>query len=102
MDTVDLQSRKELFQERYQEAVKNLEGLGYKSNRYKIIPISAFKGWNLIHNKDCIQELDFYDGETLLEAMDNIEKDKPETDKPLRIIVESIHNKVSGTNTVLA
>ena len=53
-----------------------------------VIPISAKEGINIAHTGDAAS---WYDGPTVLEALDTIEAGNPPSDKPLRFPVQDVY-----------
>ena len=84
MDLVDYQSAR--FSEVTREINKYLNEIGVRPTH--IIPISARGG-------DCIadrsEHLSWYDGPTVLEALDHFESVKRPTDQPLRLSVQDVY-----------
>jgi sulfate adenylyltransferase subunit 1 (EFTu-like GTPase family) len=60
------------------------------------VPISGFQGDNMIERSD---NLPWYKGPTLLEALDLIEPPKRPSDKPLRLPLQDVY-KIGGIGTV--
>ncbi|MET1128164.1 MAG: translation elongation factor EF-1 subunit alpha [Thermoproteota archaeon] len=87
--------------ERYEQIVavlkKFMKGLGYKVDQIPFIPVSAWTGENVIERSP---NMAWYNGPTLVEALDNYIKPpaKP-VDKPLRIPVQNVYT-ISGVGTV--
>ncbi|MHA1268720.1 MAG: translation elongation factor EF-1 subunit alpha [Candidatus Helarchaeota archaeon] len=94
MDTVDWS------QERYNEIKEEISTLlkqvGYPINEVPFIPASGWTGDNL---KDKSPNLKWYDGPTLLEALDNIKVPPKPIDKPLRLPVQDVYS-IKGIGTV--
>lgn len=82
-------------QERFEEIVKEvqsfLNSIGYKDEQLQFVPISGFKGLNLVKRLEG-DELDWYKGGCLLEALDSVEKSHTELKMPLRLIVKENDN----------
>ncbi|GAM20211.1 hypothetical protein SAMD00019534_033860, partial [Acytostelium subglobosum LB1] len=74
--------------------------VGFKSDQTVYIPISGLDGDNLMTKSSRIP---WYQGPTLLEALDNIEAPicPPTNDKPLRIPIQEVF-KIKGIGTLLA
>ena len=92
MDTVDYS------QDRFNEVVESVTELlakvGYKGNTY--IPVSAFNGDNV---KDLSENVDWYDGPTILSAINDLPVPKTSTDAPLRLPIQDVYT-ISGIGTV--
>ncbi|MDO8647012.1 MAG: translation elongation factor EF-1 subunit alpha [Candidatus Diapherotrites archaeon] len=94
MDEVGYQEAR--FNEVKDEMTKMLTGVGFKPEQFKLIPLSAFIGDNV--NKKS-EKLAWFKGETLVEALDNLNAPSPPTDKPLRLPIQDVYN-IKGVGTV--
>lgn len=82
------------YEEVKEEAKKLIEGmLGYKDVPY--IPISAWVGDNVTEKK----QLSWYDGPTLIEALNNLKVPPKPIDKPLRWPIQDVYS-ITGVGTV--
>lgn len=73
-----------------------LKGVGYDTKKVRFIPTSGWKGDNLIKKSE---NMKWYDGVTLLEALDEfVEPEKP-INKPLRIPLQDVYS-ITGVGTV--
>ncbi len=86
--------------ERY-EQIKNilskfLKSLGYDVSKIPFIPVSAWTGDNLIERSP---NMPWYDGPTLVEALDLLQPPPKPIDKPLRIPIQDVY-VISGVGTV--
>lgn len=86
--------------ERYEECRKELEALlktvGYDVSKVEFIPTSGWKGDNLA---DKSPNTPWYDGSTVLEALDKFQPPPKPVDKPLRIPVQDVYS-ITGVGTV--
>ncbi len=87
-------------QERYEE-VKNeiarmLKMVGYKVEKIPFVPVSGWLGDNLKEKSD---KMPWYDGPTLLEALDTFELPPKPIEKPLRIPIQDVYS-ITGVGTV--
>jgi elongation factor 1-alpha len=86
--------------ERYEECRKELESLlktvGYDVSKVAFIPASGWKGDNLT---DRSPNTPWYDGPTVLEALDKFQPPPKPLDKPLRIPVQDVYS-ITGVGTV--
>ncbi|AGN01900.1 elongation factor 1-alpha [Salinarchaeum sp. Harcht-Bsk1] len=84
----------------YKTVVSEVEDLlkqvQFNTEDAKYIPISAFEGDNIAEASD---NTDWYDGETLLEALNALEEPEPPTDAPLRLPIQDVYT-ISGIGTV--
>jgi elongation factor 1-alpha len=85
---------------RYKEVVdglsKLLKTIGYKTEEIPFIPISSWKGDNLMEKS---QSSPWYKGPTVLEALDNLKVPPKLNDKPLRIPIQDVYT-IQGVGTV--
>ena len=87
-------------QARYDE-IKNevsqyLKKVGYNPEKIPFIPISGWLGDNMVESSP---NLPWYNGPTLLGALDQIIPPKRHVDKPLRLPIQDVY-KISGIGTV--
>ena len=78
------------------EVSKFLEKVGYKPADIAFIPISGWNGDNMIDRSD---NMKWYKGPTMLEALDKIIPPKRPSDKPLRLPLQDVY-KIGGIGTV--
>ena len=87
-------------QARYDEIVKEVSGflkkVGYNVDKVRFVPISGWNGDNMIEKSD---NMPWYKGPTLLEALDLLEAPSRPTDKPLRLPLQDVY-KIGGIGTV--
>jgi elongation factor 1-alpha len=85
---------------RYTE-VKNeisdlLKMVGFNVDKINFVPVSAWTGDNLTEKSE---NMPWYDGPTLVGALDMMEMPPKPTDKPLRVPVQDVY-KITGVGTV--
>ena len=87
-------------QKRYDEIVSELtiylKKVGYNPAKIKFIPISGWVGDNMIEAGD---NMPWYKGPTLLQALDDLNPPKRPSDKPLRLPLQDVY-KIGGVGTV--
>lgn len=87
-------------QERFNEVKQDVENLlklvGYDPKKINIIPISGWTGENLVKRS---QNMPWYTGPTLLEALDMLVEPPKPVDKPLRMPVQDVYS-ITGVGTV--
>lgn len=87
-------------QKRYEEIKKEvsvfLKKIGYNVDKVPFIPISGWSGDNMI---DASDNMPWYKGHTLLQALDSLDPPKRPKDKPLRLPISDVY-KISGIGTV--
>ncbi|KEH38842.1 GTP-binding elongation factor Tu family protein [Medicago truncatula] len=86
--------------DRYELIVKGISPalmrIGYNTDKIPFVPISGYKGDNIIERST---NLDWYEGPTLLEALDQIDEPKRPSGKPLRLPLQHVY-KIGGVGTV--
>jgi elongation factor 1-alpha len=73
-----------------------LKKVGYKPAKIAFVPISGWVGDNMLEKSE---NMPWYKGPTLLEALDNVTAPKRPTDKPLRLPLQDVY-KIGGIGTV--
>jgi elongation factor 1-alpha len=73
-----------------------LKKVGYKPAKIAFVPISGWVGDNMLEKSD---NMPWYKGPTLLDALDNVNAPKRPTDKPLRLPLQDVY-KIGGIGTV--
>jgi len=96
MDATEPPYSKERYMQVKEVLGKFLKGLGYDISKIPFIPISAWVGDNLIERSP---NMPWYDGPTLVEALDTLELPAKPIDKPLRIPIQDVYS-ISGVGTV--
>jgi elongation factor 1-alpha len=98
MDDWTVAYSEERFNEIKTEVSSVLKRLGYKPVKIPFVPISGWVGDNMIERSENIP---WYKGPTLLEALDSVHPPKRPVDKPLRVPIQDCY-KISGIGTVPA
>ena len=84
----------------YEEVVGEVEQLlkqvRFSTDDAAFVPISAFEGDNVAEKPET---MDWYDGPTLLEALNGLPEAEPPTDAPLRLPIQDVYT-ISGIGTV--
>ena len=87
-------------QEKYDSVVTEVTSLlkmaGFKTDEIPFIPCAALAGDNVFNKSE---NMPWYNGMTLFEAIDNIEMPPKPTDRPLRLPIQDVY-KISGIGTV--
>ncbi|WP_380681056.1 translation elongation factor EF-1 subunit alpha [Salinigranum sp. GCM10025319] len=94
MDLVDYSE--DTYKEVKEEVQKLLKQVRFKSDDATFVPISAFEGDNVSEKTGTME---WYDGPTLLEALNNLPEPQPPTDAPLRLPIQDVYT-ISGIGTV--
>jgi elongation factor 1-alpha len=87
-------------QERYEE-IKNeisrvLSAVGYRIEKVPFVPVSGWTGDNLVKHSE---KMSWYQGPTLIEALDLFETPPKPIDKPLRLPIQDIYT-ITGVGAV--
>ena len=94
MDSVDY--KEAAFKAAKEKGEKLVKSVGYKLENVPFIPVSGWKGDNLVKKSDAMT---WYTGKTLLQAFDDfIIAEKP-TGKPLRVPIQDVYT-ITGVGTV--
>ena len=87
-------------EDRYNEvksiAEKMLKMVGYNTSKVNFIPVSGWKGDNLAKKSE---NMPWYKGPTLVDALDSIEAPEKPIGKPLRIPIQDVYT-ITGVGTV--
>ncbi len=86
-------------EERFNEVKSQVSGLlkqvGFSIDKTPILPVSGWKGDNLIDKGN----LGWHKGPTIYEALDSFEIEAPPVDKPLRLPLQDVYS-ITGVGTV--
>ncbi len=87
---------KEKYEEAKTKVSELLKSVGYDVSKIQFVPYSGLEGVNVSSKSD---KLSWYNGPTLLEAIDTFQVPKKPTDKPLRLPIQDVYS-ISGFGTV--
>jgi elongation factor 1-alpha len=96
MDAPDVNYSKERYEFIVKVLKKFMKSIGYNPDNIPFIPVSAWKGDNLIERSP---NMPWYNGPTLVEALDNLKPPEKPVDKPLRIPIQHVYS-IPGAGTV--
>ncbi len=96
MDATDPPWSKERYEQIVKILGKFLKAIGYDISKIPFIPVSAWTGDNLIERSI---NMPWYNGPTLVEALDQLVPPPKPIDKPLRIPIQDVY-AISGVGTV--
>lgn len=96
MDDPSVNWSQERYQEIRNEVAQLLKEIGYKVDKIHFVPVSAWTGDNLVKKSD---KMPWYDGLTLIEALDQFEVPPKPIDKPLRVPIQDVYS-ITGVGTV--
>ncbi|MHA1221452.1 MAG: elongation factor 1-alpha C-terminal domain-related protein, partial [Candidatus Heimdallarchaeota archaeon] len=89
--------KQERFEEIKNEMERNLKLFGFDTvKKVKFVPVSGMQGDNLNAKAD---KMPWYDGPTMLEALDTFEVPPKPSDKPLRLPIQDVYT-ITGIGTV--
>lgn len=94
MDTVDYSE--DDYNATVDEVTQLLKSVNFDVDNTTFIPVSAFEGDNVAELSD---NTPWYDDDTLLEALDKLEKPEEPRDLPLRLPIQDVYS-ISGIGTV--
>jgi len=94
MDAVDYDQKK--FEEVQDKVSKLFKMVGYKPEDIPFVPMSALKGDNVVKASE---NMDWYKGPTIVQAIDNLEPPEKPVDLPLRIPIQDVYS-ITGIGTV--
>ena len=96
MDATDPPWSEKRFKQIVEILSKFLKSIGYDPSKIPFIPVSAWTGDNLIERS---VNMPWYDGPTMVEALDTLVPPPKPIDKPLRIPIQDVY-AISGVGTV--
>jgi elongation factor 1-alpha len=96
MDDTTVNWAKERYDEVRQMAADLLKTIGYDVSKIHFIPVSGWLGDNLTEKS---KNMPWYNGPTLLEALDMLQEPPKPIDKPLRIPIQAVYS-IKGVGTV--
>lgn len=96
MDALEEPYSEERYKKVKEDVATLLKTVGYKLDEVPIIPTSAFKGDNVVKKSE---NMPWYNGPTLLEALNNLKEPPKAIDLPLRIPIQDVYS-ITGIGTV--
>ncbi len=75
---------------------KLIRSVGYKIDQVPFIPVSGWKGDNLVKKSE---NMSWYNGKTLLQAFDDFSSPEKPISKPLRVPIQDVYT-ITGVGTV--
>ena len=94
MDAVNY--KEEGFKEAVAKGQKLVRSVGYKVDNVPFVPVSGWKGDNLVKKSD---NMSWYNGKTLLQAFDDFKVTPKPIGKPLRVPIQDVYT-ITGVGTV--
>jgi len=96
MDDKSVNYSQARFTEIQTEVSQFLKKIGYNPEKINFVPISGWNGDNMLEKSE---NMTWYKGPTLLEALDAVQEPKRPSDKPLRLPLQDVY-KIGGIGTV--
>ena len=96
MDISGVDYKEEKFNAVKEEVGKLLASVGYKVDQIPFVPIASLKGDNVVKKSE---NMSWYSGPTLLEAIDNLTEPEKPVDLPLRMPIQDVYN-ITGIGVV--
>jgi elongation factor 1-alpha len=96
MDDKSVGYSQKRFEEIKKEVSSFIKRTGYNPEKVPFIPISGWVGDNMLEKSP---NMDWFKGNTLLEALDSVTPPKRPLDKPLRLPLQDVY-KIGGIGTV--
>ncbi|MFW6040423.1 MAG: translation elongation factor EF-1 subunit alpha [Thermoplasmatota archaeon] len=96
MDATQPEFSEDRFKAVEEEVTKLLKSVGYRDEQYQVVPISALKGHNVTRASE---DISWWDGQTFLQAINNLTSPDKPIDKPLRLPVQDVYS-ITGIGTV--
>ncbi len=94
MDAVGFEEKK--YTETKEAVIKLLTGIGYKTAEINFIPTSGYQGDNVAKRSE---NMAWYKGPTIVEALDLFKMPEQPIDKPLRLPIQDVYT-ITGVGTV--
>ncbi|ADY01755.1 MAG: translation elongation factor EF-1 subunit alpha [Vulcanisaeta sp.] len=95
MDVVNYDQKR--YEQIKAEIGKFMKLLGYDPSKVPFIPVSALRGDNI---KEKSSNMPWYNGPTLIEALDALQPPPRPTDKPFRLPIQDVYT-ITGAGTVV-
>jgi elongation factor 1-alpha len=96
MDDKSVNYGKDRYDEIRKELSDYLKKIGYNPDKMHFIPISGWVGDNMV---DRSENMKWYTGPILIDALDQLDQPKRPKDKPLRLPLQDVY-KIGGIGTV--
>ena len=96
MDISGVDYSEDKFNKVREEVTKLIQSVGYKADKVKFVPVAALKGDNIVKKSE---NMSWYSGPTLLEAIDTLEVPEVPTELPLRVPIQDVYS-ITGIGVV--
>ena len=94
MDAVNYDEAK--YNSTKEDVEKLLKGIGFKVAEIPFVPTSAYQGDSIAKKSE---NMKWYNGPTIIEALDNFKLPEQPVDKPLRLPIQDVYS-ITGVGTV--
>ncbi|MEK6887678.1 MAG: translation elongation factor EF-1 subunit alpha [Candidatus Aenigmatarchaeota archaeon] len=94
MDAVNYDEKK--YTETKESVIKLLKGIGFKTDDMQFVPTSGYLGDNVAKKSE---NMAWYKGPTIIEALDMFKVPEQSTGKPLRLPIQDVYS-ITGVGTV--
>ncbi|MFA4820151.1 MAG: translation elongation factor EF-1 subunit alpha [Candidatus Aenigmatarchaeota archaeon] len=94
MDAVNYDEKK--YNETKESVIKLLKGIGFKTDDMQFVPTSGYLGDNVAKKSE---NMAWYKGPTIIEALDMFKVPEQSTGKPLRLPIQDVYS-ITGVGTV--
>jgi elongation factor 1-alpha len=96
MDISGVNYSEDKYESVKKEVTKLIKMYGYDAEEARFIPTASLKGDNIVEESE---NMDWYDGPTLIEAVDQLEPSEKPIDLPLRMPIQDVYN-ITGIGVV--
>ncbi len=97
MDISGVDWKETRFKEVKEEVTKLLQSVGYKTDQILFVPVASLHGVNIV--KKNTEKLPWYNGPTLLDAINTLKEPERPTQLPLRLPIQDVYN-ITGIGVV--
>ena len=96
MDISGVDYKEERWNAVKEEVTKLIKSVGFKPDQVQFLAVSALKGENIVNKSE---NMPWYKGPTMLEAVDNLQPPEKPTDLPMRMPIQDVYN-ITGIGVV--
>ncbi|RLE39655.1 translation elongation factor EF-1 subunit alpha [Candidatus Woesearchaeota archaeon] len=96
MDIKGVEYSEERFNKVKEDVTNLLKSIGFKTEEIPFLPVAALVGDNIVKKSE---KMEWYKGDTLLQAMDNLNPPEKPTELPLRLPIQDVYN-ITGIGVV--
>ncbi|MFP4567835.1 MAG: translation elongation factor EF-1 subunit alpha [Candidatus Woesearchaeota archaeon] len=96
MDISGVDYKEERWNAVKEEVTKLIRSVGFKPDQVQFLAVSALKGENIVNKSE---NMPWYKGPTMLEAVNNLQPPEKPTDLPMRMPIQDVYN-ITGIGVV--